>query len=42
LAKFYGQPPEVFLSMTVGEVRLHWSRTSQLLAQQQAEEEDAR
>jgi hypothetical protein len=30
LARFYHQPPDVFLSMTVGEVQLHLQRTIQL------------
>jgi hypothetical protein len=30
LARWYHQNPEVFLSMTVGDVRLHMQRTLQL------------
>jgi hypothetical protein len=30
LARWYGQNPEVFLQMTVNEVRLHLQRTEQL------------
>lgn len=30
LARFYNQPPDVFLSMTLADVRLHLQRTIQL------------
>ena len=44
LARWYHQSPEVFLAMTIGEVRLHMQRTLQIaniLQREQNTEEDA-
>ena len=40
LADHYHQPPDVFLAMTAGEIRLHMRRTVELMRQKRAAEGD--
>jgi hypothetical protein len=40
LARYYYQNPEVFLAMTVGEIRLHMQRTHQLAREMSREQSD--
>jgi hypothetical protein len=40
LAQFYHQHPDVFLNMTLEEVKLHAYRTAQLLERRRAAQEE--
>jgi len=41
LARWYGQNPELFLNMTLGEITLHMKRTAQLARIMRAEQTES-